>query len=105
MMRKYHTPAFRNGMSDGMKAREPIEEFEMSSYLYDYKLGFVIGYSNMASFMAASQMVWAWEVGKLGKIYCLKLQDLEFFISNEDDDYLLQELRDAYYSNEDELYC
>ncbi len=44
------------------------------------------------------------EVGKLGKLYCLKQQDLECFISNEHDDYLLKSLRDGYYSDEDDLY-
>ena len=44
------------------------------------------------------------EVGKLGKLYCLKPQDLECFISNEHDDYFLQSLRDGYYSDEDDLY-
>lgn len=96
-MTGHTTPQYQSGYTDGLSADQPLGAFEISQFVDDYVLGYVVGYSEAESFRQASPMAWAWQAGELGRLYLVPLRDLEQFIGPEDSDgSMLSALRDSY---------
>lgn len=94
----YDSLQYQAGYTAGLNSDLPLGAFEMSQYANDYVFGYVVGYSEAESFRQASSMVWAWQAGELGRLYCVPLRNLEQLIDPQEDfdGSLLRGLRDSY---------
>lgn len=96
-MNGYGTPQYQAGYKAGLNADQPFGAFEMSQFVDDYVLGYVVGYSEIVSFRQALPVAWAWQAGELGRLYRVPLRDLAQFIGPEDfDGSMRRALRESY---------
>lgn len=86
--------AFEVGHLTGASADEPMEPFEMSMRHDDFIVGYIVGYSEMESFRAASPRVAAISAGALAHRYNIPLKTLLPHLGFDAE--LLEELRQAH---------
>lgn len=71
-----HLSPYAAGYQAGQAAEVSMSAFEMSPYLREFTVGYIVGYSCMQSFRMASQDVAAWSAGELGYRYRISADEL-----------------------------
>ena len=71
-----HLSPYEAGFQAGQAAEVSMSAFEMSPYVRDFTVGYIVGYSSMQSFRMASHDVAAWSAGELGCRYRISADEL-----------------------------
>lgn len=89
-----HIAPYEAGYLAGQVATVPMSAFEMSPYVREFTVGYIVAYSSMQSFRMASHDVAAWSAAELGCLYRISADELLPHLDFDDE--LTQLLRQAY---------